>query len=224
MKSCRRFPVRQSMLYRHRAAQPTKLAPPTPTLPLAESLDPLSSRRPRSMAGGYRPTMNWSDPAIVAAAFGVGGTVLGTGVATAANLIVDRRREKREVLRDMHQARRDHDARTFEHRRAAYADFSQEVSSMANKVAYADLLHEWPGVDFDTFDHVYPKLEAVHFYGTPSIRARAEHLFEVLTKFCEMTVTSPKWPAFEEAQEAFRVVVREDLGIAGLQSSAQGPM
>jgi hypothetical protein len=118
---------------------------------------------------------------LVVAGIGVLGTILGT---LGGVLIAQRRSDRREDLawtrqqeREREQWEREDQARTFEHRREAYADFIESLRQMAVRV-YDHGMGLSPDQEFGEWQlPTFRRLQHLRLYATPSVPDAANEAY-----------------------------------------------
>jgi hypothetical protein len=164
---------------------------------------------------------------LVVAGLGVAATVLGT---IGGVLITQRRSDKRESIswerereRERKRWGREDAARTFDHRRVAYADFYESLSAMMLRVynhglgltdtVEDELPWDW---QFSTFQ----LLQRVYLYGSTTVGVIAAEAYSAVWQWGHAARRGRDDEAFYAAQEeadqketALLVAIRRDLAI-----------
>ena len=164
---------------------------------------------------------------LVVAGLGLIGTVVG---AISGVLITQRRSDKREDAsweREWDRERagweREDEARTFEHRRDAYADFYQSLRAMTRRAYDHGLGHsDDDGVELPEGwqSHTFERLQHLNLYATPKVRALASEAYSAAWRWGHATKNGQDDGDFydrqdqaDEAEAKVLAAIREDLRV-----------
>lgn len=147
------------------------------------------------------------------AVIGVGGTVFVALLGQVVQIVHAGRQRKwsREDL----QAAHDHDreARLFEHKQTAYTEFLSKYESFYNSLfEHVEIMNDFPGTDYDTFDGLYSKWVRVSMYGSQETADRAMSLIQALGNWAD-SPRGERSAELESAREQFMRALRRDLGV-----------
>jgi hypothetical protein len=158
--------------------------------------------------------------------------VLGTVAAGIAGVLITQRRSdrrddktwERERQRERERWAREDEARTFEHRHQAYADFYGSLKAMA-RAAYD---HGYgftddPELPFDWQSTTFAKLQRLSIYATPAVAEAASTAYSAAWRWGHTAkhgdLDDPEFHQRQEEYDAAEIqllmLIREDLSIPG---------
>jgi hypothetical protein len=151
---------------------------------------------------------------LAVAGLAVVGTLAGVIFTQMWNSRIDERRWARESERLREAQAREDVNRTYEHRRAAYVDFLQELARLESLYTDEDRQPiEPPRGDSPVFKGLYERHSAVRVYGTYEAQRAA---FRCLDSFIEAAVHPDQAGhigALYEAEDKYLEQIRKDLGV-----------